>query len=775
MAKLPKTQSKGLKRSPRVQNTAGKNSGAGKNSTGGKNLSLYMKNGSFNLNKRAGRRFSIVESSSSDSEDSSPHQQNANDSDSPSDSSLTAVSDNGISDKSSMIFEEDQPEKKNGKYGRKGKGKGKSVKGFGKKSWYPEDMESGDEDENAIESDEEQVFYDQEEFGDLGEDEEDDDSDSDSDSGSSSSDNSDVDFVKLQAQKKIRSMTPVAERKEAPEPKRRGSAVPKPRFGRRRSEAALPEDINFKFEFNDKNYDLAVEDSEEEALEKELEPEDIESGLELGNVETLPQPEEEDIGEEIGGLFLGQLNPTAELDLDFNNQLTQAPKFNYDDINSDDDYEIDDNELLATLQADNDMEEFNKSTLGPGPQRQGSVVSIEDDDENEFLKEEEKFLVNEFENNGFDEEEKSNKESEKKAGETFNQDSSLYDDYEEEDEEEEEEEDFIDFTINEDVSDQHMSPKKTKKIKSESDEEDDSYLWNYFFSSDNDSDDDYDSAPQVLPRRHKKSRSKTKLPQPPAAYDSFVGESDDPGYDSSETTDVDLNIPSNANNAMGSQKAKEVLSSKTADYRPPVLGTWVALETKPFGIIDGLSTRTLTGHPPNSARAPDTRDRQKPRKSVAVSDDSALGLDELLNMSDLDYDDTNDVKIWRDFNSQKQRVPLGAFRNKSLLENSLNQTSTDPITSNILYNHTSKTNNDYNQRRYSLSQHKGSVSKPGRRKSSSVAPVPSKLKRRRASKVEAFSEGYRPTKSGLFSEQALVDVEAVLGDDNDIMALIKGL
>ncbi|EGV60189.1 hypothetical protein CANTEDRAFT_132033 [Yamadazyma tenuis ATCC 10573] len=172
--------------------------------------------------------------------------------------------------------------------------------------------------------------------------------------------------------------------------------------------------------------------------------------------------------------------------------------------------------------------------------------------------------------------------------------------------------------------------------------------------------------------------------------------------------------------------------------------------------------------------------RTKPRKSIVGTphtEDSALGLDELLNMSELDYDDTDDAKIWRDFNNNKKRVPLGAFRNKSLLQNSINE-STDPMTSNVQYNHTSKSNNDFNQRRYSLSGgHKGKSArgKVARRKSSTIVSVPPKSKRRRASMVEAFAEGYRPTKSGLFSEQALLDVEEVLGDDNDIMALIKGL
>ena len=38
--------------------------------------------------------------------------------------------------------------------------------------------------------------------------------------------------------------------------------------------------------------------------------------------------------------------------------MIEVPKINEEELNSDEDYEIDDNELLATLQAENDAEEF---------------------------------------------------------------------------------------------------------------------------------------------------------------------------------------------------------------------------------------------------------------------------------------------------------------------------------------------------------------------------------------------------------------------------------
>ncbi|ODV78661.1 uncharacterized protein CANTADRAFT_40740, partial [Suhomyces tanzawaensis NRRL Y-17324] len=236
-------------------------------------------------------------------------------------------------------------------------------------------------------------------------------------------------------------------------------------------------------------------------------------------------------------------------------------------------------------------------------------------------------------------------------------------------------------------------------------------------------------------------------------------------YDSGESTDVDLSLPKSSNKSkLGSKMAKEVLSSKTADYRPPVLGTWVAIDSKPFGIIDGLSTRTLN----SKQLEPRSKPKKLPGVSVAnagtgTTSDLALGLDELLNISELDDDDENDVRIWRDFNNQKNLVPLGAFRNKSVLQNSI--IHAENVTSH--YNHTSKSNNDFNKRRRN-----SSTSSYG---SGTIKKENSKLKRRKASIVEAVSEGFRPTKSGLFSEHALADVEEVLGDDNELMALIKGL
>lgn len=342
----------------------------------------------------------------------------------------------------------------------------------------------------------------------------------------------------------------------------------------------------------------------------------------------------------------------------------------------------------------------------------------------------------------------------------------------------------------------------------------------------------------------------------------------DNAYDSSESTDVDETLPRNTNLSpqIGSKKATEVLSSKTADYRPPMLGSWVTIDSKPFGIIDGMSTRSLQQqHQQQQHQVPPTNKMQEPRGMVVDrrpfspashsglamaqslgkrksyghirqhnmqplmsmqvqvqgqpnSDDQlVLGLDDLLNVSELDNDDENDVRIWRDFNNaQKSRVPLGAFRNKSILHNHHHRQQQQE---EVHHNH----NNYQGHRRNSNYQgqshpHPGKhninagsqVSGPTKRRKSSLGPpaasaptsvpvpVPATggngnamtpvvasggggggggvgTASTPATVSTAAAPGYRSTRLGLFSEAALASVEEMLGDDYDVMTLIERL
>lgn len=797
---------------------------------------------------KTNRRFSIVDSSSSDSEKTI---NNRGVQSSDSESSLTAVSEdesNSILKNKKKLYNSRKSLKSSKvNFGRKHVPK-KSMKRnhnwnqVEKSDDDDEDDEDDDEDEEEEEEDEEEeeeedgdeVENDLDSPGDLGleglyslmntSQQSDvsgasDDDDEDEDLASSSDD--DVDFVQLQAERKAARVALKTNQKDAlNQTKPRTNSISKSKFGRRKSNVVLPEDINFTFDFGDlNNEDVIVDDFEE--VSKSLG-----DNMDIDN--------EEDVGEEITptndsiDITKDQFNS----DFDFDTPMIPVPKIKDEDLNSDDEYEFDDNELLATLYADNDMDEFIDDDYVK-KSRKSSMGSIGEDDP--FLKEEEKFLVNEFENNGFDDELEDFQTNDKQLIDSFNEsdqnkknvvqyESSVASESERYDDDDEDEfDDFVDFDVpifDDNIDESNLSdgnsdkpvgqyfkkpnkqsnkikPKKKSKKRLQnavinSDEDDDSYLWNYFFSSGESEDEDnverYNDASedeeldvdQLFPDMNTKSRrlsqANTRKSMSIANNDSFEL---DNGYESGDSTDEDLNLPKPSNKSkVASKKAKEVLSSKTADYRPPILGTWVAVDSRPFGIIDGLSTRTLmTSNNINKGAEP-----RKGRKSIipAHNDELALGLDELLNISELDDDDENDIRIWRDFNNQKKQIPLGAFRNKS---------SQNPL---ISYTHNGQskefTNTGYGSpysRKNSISRGVVKKSNTTRRNSinnSKQAPdvtngrnAKSKLGRRRSSIAEAVSEGYRPTKSGLFSESALADIEEVLGDDNEFLALIKGI
>ncbi|GEQ71288.1 hypothetical protein JCM33374_g4969 [Metschnikowia sp. JCM 33374] len=836
---------------------------------GGKGIKSYQ------FNQHRDRRFSIAESTSSESSDGlagkDHYSHDRSGSGSDSDSSLTAMSEeheNAASRRGSVFLDptsapgtakksqRPQTGGKSGKrvnFARPTKSIKSARKGVSGKSIYyaaPSSSEEGSDDDGADNLDDEDSvdhsdpFFSIEGNEDVNDEddkvglealysmvggnnnyassnsEESNDEDSQDDElDSSSSDDSEVDFVRLQVERRKNKGTsgkkPTSESKqnessntEKPRAKRRKSSL-----YRRRSEVPIPEDINFKFEFDEPMVESAIEADSDENIA----------------VGKPPKEEEEDLGEEVV-----DDNNHKSFDFHFDQPLIEVPKINEEDLNSDDEYDFDDNDLLATLQADNDLEEFITEPKGDFSKvRQGSLSSMnEDENEDSFLKEEEKYLVNEFETNGFDEDDMDSERMETtRAVNSFNEmdglngndaqalqyasssDNNSQDsddeadeageyDYDEEDGDEYV--DFIDFdspffdeantegdgvkeiTSSNAPQTSQVKQKKThfpkkKKGPLDSEDEDDSYLWNYFFSSDAESHSDvdldqYDPDEQLVLEEVFRQNLEDRKKQ--LARESSMEPADseqERGYDSGESTDVDLSLPSPAvDGGVGSKSAKEVLSSKTADYRPPVLGTWAAIDSKPFGIIDGLSTRTLNNN--SNTKNPRTKNwRGFSFKNNA--EDSAIELEELLNVSELDNDDENDVRIWRDFNNNKKHVPLGAFRNKSHMTQPI--VVTEPMTN---YN-VSKNTNFNGKRRYSNSHVKAKLA--SRNLQTPTTPVstslskdlnlPSKSKLRRASIADAVSEGYRPTKSGLFSENVLADVEEVLGEDRDFMALVTGL
>lgn len=794
---------------------------------GGKNFQAY------NFTAKRDRRLSIAESMSSDTSDDIAGLAANHISGSDLESSLTAMSEDdeaAASRRGSVFFENADSSAAQRKQKLK-----KSKPKHSRKKVSTKVYKAQDQRENAID----QISEDEEDEDDddipvmdfLGDDDDDEeeglgaiysmvntsrgsssasssDSEDSADLDNSSSDDSEVDFVQLQAERRAKSMKSLRAIKGLPKPatksedkvtkRRRSSAY------RRPSEVALPEGINFKFEFDDagSNSVIAEEDEDDKSAPK--------------------QSEEEDLGEEVA-VNEGDYNH----DFQYAEPVMDVPKFKDDEFNSEDEYEFDDNDLLATLQADNDLDEFitgNELKPEKSRTRQSSVSSVNDDTEDPFLREEEKYLVNEFEVNGFDDDEYDDQAATAKVMNSFkdstntqkkqvlqyassSDDSQLGSDAEDSkkqsgfdnDDDCDDYIDIIDFDtpfLDRNDSDLKLndrtpiqSPQKSKKKRQlakshkrkgplDSEEEDDLYLWNYFFSSDADS--DRESEPevydleeqflleQIFQQDHEAKNGHNGDSAPDGQRESSLEPVEsDHEYDSGESTDVDLSLPSSSKNQAGSKMAKEVLSSKTADYRPPVLGTWVAVDCKPFGIIDGLSTRTLNQ---SNAKNP----RSKGWRSFSIkpdSEDSAIELDELLNISELDNDDENDIRIWRDFNNNKKHVPLGAFRNKLHINHQL--MVPEPMSgfsgSKMNQEFTSKKNRTENR-----------VRKPKPLAipiggSLREVDIPSKLRRRRQSNADAVSEGYRPTKSGLFSENVLADVEEVLGDDRDFMALIKGL
>lgn len=172
------------------------------------------------------------------------------------------------------------------------------------------------------------------------------------------------------------------------------------------------------------------------------------------------------------------------------------------------------------------------------------------------------------------------------------------------------------------------------------------------------------------------------------------------------------------------------------------------------------------------------------------SDELVLGLDDLLNVSELDNDDENDVRIWRDFNNaQKSRVPLGAFRNKSILHNHHHrQQQQQEEEMPHHHQHSRRTSNSHVQSHPHPSKHNinmgQQVSGTVKRRKSSLGPsvggavapvVATGVGTTTTAGATAGAPGYRSTKSGLFSEAALASVEEMLGDDYDVMALIERL
>ncbi|GAV51853.1 hypothetical protein ZYGR_0AF03240 [Zygosaccharomyces rouxii] len=146
-------------------------------------------------------------------------------------------------------------------------------------------------------------------------------------------------------------------------------------------------------------------------------------------------------------------------------------------------------------------------------------------------------------------------------------------------------------------------------------------------------------------------------------------------YANDESTDEDDNLPppSSRSKNIGT-KAKEVVSANVVGLKPPKLGTWET-DSKPFTIIDGLSTKSLYPLMQEHQHLLEQQQRaqsQSPEyhsshEATTVNGDE-LTLNELLNMSELEDDDATAPSYSQVASDWYQRpaVPLSAFRNKGV-------------------------------------------------------------------------------------------------------------
>lgn len=148
-------------------------------------------------------------------------------------------------------------------------------------------------------------------------------------------------------------------------------------------------------------------------------------------------------------------------------------------------------------------------------------------------------------------------------------------------------------------------------------------------------------------------------------------------YVDDESTDEDDNLPPpNSRSMIIGSKAKEIVSANIVGLKPPKLGTWET-DSRPFTIIDGLSTKSLypliqehqqfiEQQQRAQSQSPDPRSGNE----LSSTNGDELTLHELLNMSELEDEDHTTPSFMQAVSNwyEKPKVPLSAFRNKGINE-----------------------------------------------------------------------------------------------------------
>lgn len=149
---------------------------------------------------------------------------------------------------------------------------------------------------------------------------------------------------------------------------------------------------------------------------------------------------------------------------------------------------------------------------------------------------------------------------------------------------------------------------------------------------------------------------------------------DDDEDEEDDETDEDINLHTNKSTKRhkGSKHAKEVLSSSSLGFGAPPLGTFTTTR-KPFSVIDGVSTRFVQPFESPRKKAAKMARRLSRKESI-----KPIPLDELLNIEEFEEEDEDNQDPFDDpahdheSNDKLQemfgerRIPLTAFRNKGL-------------------------------------------------------------------------------------------------------------
>lgn len=246
----------------------------------------------------------------------------------------------------------------------------------------------------------------------------------------------------------------------------------------------------------------------------------------------------------------------------------------------------------------------------------------------------------------------------------------------EEEEDGDDDDEFFDDFFDIEATLQSIPPEEPSFASSnynDSENDSDSYLWEYFLTSDED-----DTFGYVRGRR----------------YSQVDGV---PREVSGDSTDEDDSVPPATQRVQGS-RAVEVLGVDTFSTRPPVLGQWDINDNKDkqVGIIDGLTTRSLTplGAPrsadavdsttagpagatgntetPSQAEVTPTPKDSTPQPRIysealhSDSEYSDVELEEFMNTKDMDLDSEDDTAVSQLSSDNRPKVPLSAFRNRGI-------------------------------------------------------------------------------------------------------------